>query len=92
MTILSGCDAVDSTSKFQPLPGPAGGSTPESQRDLAEQLLSLLIAKPFVQGVIWNQLTDAEPAQFAHGGLFDDQGLPKPVLATITSLRKQHLM
>jgi len=92
VTLPSGCEAVDPASKFQPMPGFAGGSTPATQRELAEQLLPLLLAKPFVQGVFWNQLTDAEPSQFAHGGLFDAQGRPKPVLATIASLRKQHLM
>jgi hypothetical protein len=74
------------------LPGFAGGATLETQHEMAEQLLSLLLAKPFVQGVIWNQLTDAEPSQFAHGGIFDAQGQPKPVLAAMASLRKQHLM
>ena len=92
ITLPSGWEAVDPTSKFQPLPGFAGGATLETQHELAEQLLSLLMAKPFVQGVIWNQLTDAEPSQFAHGGIFDAQGLPKPVLAAMTTLRKQHLM
>ncbi|MDP6466451.1 MAG: endo-1,4-beta-xylanase [Pirellulaceae bacterium] len=92
ITLPSGCEAVDPTSKFQPLPGFAGGATLETQHELAEQLISLLMAKPFVQGVIWNQLTDAEPSQFAHGGIFDAQGLPKPVLAAMTSLRKQHLI
>lgn len=92
VTLPSGCEVVDTASKFQPMPGFAGGSTPETQQELAEQLLPLLMAKPLVQGIIWNQLTDAEPAEFAHGGIFDAEGLPKPVLATIASLRKQHLM
>jgi hypothetical protein len=92
ITLPSCCDAVDPTSKFQPLPGFAGGATLETQHEMAEQLLSLLLAKPFVQGVIWNQLSDAEPSQFAHGGIFDAQGLPKPVLAAMSSLRKQHLV
>jgi hypothetical protein len=92
ITLPSGCETVDPTSKFQPLPGFAGGATLETQHEMAEQLLSLLLAKPFVQGVIWNQLTDAEPSQFAHGGIFDAQGQPKPVLAAMASLRKQHLM
>lgn len=92
LTLPSGVEAVDPNSKFQPLPNFAGGSTPETQHELAGQLLPLLMAKPFVQGVIWNQLTDAEPCQFAHGGIFDAQGVPKPVVATIASLRKKHLM
>ncbi len=92
LTIPSGCEGGDPSSKFQTLPGFAGGAGPESQQELAEQLLSLLIAKPFVQGVIWNQLSDEAPCEFAHGGMFDGQGLAKPVLATIASLRKQHLM
>ena len=29
------------------------------------------MAKPAVQGVIWNQLRDNQPHDFPHGGLFD---------------------
>ena len=31
------------------------------------------LAKPMVQGVIWNQLRDSDPHDFPHGGLFDDR-------------------
>ena len=66
--------------------------SPRTQAEFAERLLSLLLAKPFVQGIVWNELTDAVPHELAHGGLFDAHSQPKPVLNTITSLRQQHLM
>ncbi len=92
LTIPSGPGATDAAPAFQPLAGFAGGRDPASQQEAAELLLSLLLAKPFVQGVVWNQLRDSESSCFPQGGLFDVQGQPKPVLATMTALRKQHLM
>jgi hypothetical protein len=71
---------------------PEGGPTPQSQKTVVENVVSLLLAKQCVQGIIWNQLNDASPHEFPHGGLFDSQGIAKPVLQTLTSIRQKHLM
>jgi hypothetical protein len=62
-----------------------------AQRTWAEEFLPMLLAKQPVQGIIWNQLLDSQPHAFAHGGLFDAQDLPKPILEFLASLRRQHL-
>jgi hypothetical protein len=62
------------------------------QRRLAQQLLTVLLAKMAVHGIIWNQLFDSEPHPFPHGGLFDGQRRPKPALAAVQELRRQYLV
>ncbi len=61
------------------------------QKQGAQQLLPLLLAKQSVQAVIWNQTFDSVPHRFAHGGLFDAQDRPKPALASLITFRREHL-
>jgi hypothetical protein len=63
----------------------------KAQQSWVAQVVPLLLAKPYVQGVIWNQLRDCEPHEFPHGGLFDLRRQPKPALRTLTSIRQAHL-
>jgi hypothetical protein len=51
----------------------------------------LALAKPGLQGVIWNQLRDSKPHDFPHGGLFDADGHTKPALRTLAMIRQTHL-
>ena len=46
----------------------------DSQLVLASTVAPLLLGRTSVQVVLWNQLTDHEPHEFPHGGLFDAQG------------------
>ncbi len=71
--------------------GDAGLATRESQQQLAHQLVRLLMSKQSVYAVIWSQWSDAQPHEFAHGGLLDAEGKPKPALAALTSIRRKHL-
>jgi hypothetical protein len=64
-------------------------TSPERQQAMLQKLIPLLLAKPSVQGLFWNQLSDAEPCEFAHGGMFDGQSSPKPFLDTLISIRQQ---
>jgi hypothetical protein len=69
----------------------AGGWTEQSQKALVEAYLPLLLAKPSVQAVVWNQWSDAEPHEYPHGGLINRKGLLKPAMKALASLRKTHL-
>jgi len=62
--------------------------TPLRQRTWAERLISLALAKNYVQGVIWNQLSDGRPHDFPNGGLLDSADQPKPVLSALAGLRR----
>jgi hypothetical protein len=65
--------------------------TPSAQQRWVARYLPLLLAKPYLQGVIWNQLSDGAPHEFPHGGLLDGNHRPKPVLGTLTALRQRYL-
>ncbi len=69
----------------------AGGWSEQAQARIVESYLPLLLAKPSVQAVVWNQWSDAEPHEYPHGGLIDRGGGIKPALNALASLRKTHL-
>lgn len=63
----------------------------QSQQNWAAQYLPLMLVKPYLNGVFWNQLRDYEPHAFPHGGLFDLRRQPKPALEQLASFRQAHL-
>jgi len=69
-------------------PLPARMWTPQSQHAWTARYLPMILAKPYVQGVIWNQLRDGQAHDFPHGGLFDPQDQPKPALKTLAQIRR----
>lgn len=78
--------------KIQVLSSEANDVTPESQAAWIEQNVPLLLAKTPVQVVLWNQLSDATPHHYPHGGLFDAQNQPKPALESLRKIRQKLLM
>ncbi len=72
---------------------PVLGSEPKAgwQKYLVEHVLPVLIAKNSVQAIVWNQWTDTQPHEFAHGGLIDATGKAKPALKALAELRKKYL-
>jgi hypothetical protein len=68
-----------------------GSWTDKAQQTWINRWLPVILAKPFVQGVLWNQLRDGEPHEFPHGGLFDLRRHAKPALRILGSLRQAHL-
>jgi hypothetical protein len=67
---------------------PPGKWTAEMQQEWAAQYVPLMLAKPMVQGVIWNQLRDSVPHEFANAGLFDSRNQAKPALHTLAAIRQ----
>jgi hypothetical protein len=63
----------------------------DSQRDWVERHVPLVLAKSAVQVVLWNQLTDAAPHHYPHGGLFDTANKPKPALESLRAIRQNFL-
>lgn len=70
---------------------PPDSWSPKAQQAWVNRYVPLLLAKPCVQGVLWNQLRDAEPHDFPHGGLFDLRRHPKPALRQLASIRTAYL-
>ena len=69
----------------------AGPWTVNRQQAWVARHVPLILAKPFVQGVIWHQLHDSQPHEFPHGGLFDEHDQPKPALDTLAAIRRVHV-
>ncbi|MCE5302951.1 MAG: hypothetical protein LLF97_07565 [Planctomycetaceae bacterium] len=65
--------------------------TPTSQQAWVSRFVPLALAKPMVQGVVWNQLCDAHPHGFPNAGLFDARGRTKPVMRRLTAIRRKYL-
>jgi hypothetical protein len=66
--------------------------TPETQNEWIGRHLPMLLGKSSVQAILWNQLSDCQPHEFPHGGIFDANSQPKPVFETLCSLRSEHLL
>jgi hypothetical protein len=78
-------------SKVRVVSSEDGEVTPESQRAWVEQHVPLLLAKNVVQVVVWNQLSDAAPHHYPHGGLFDAQEKAKPAFESLKKMRRKYL-
>jgi hypothetical protein len=66
-------------------------STPAMDQGLASQLIPLLLSKPSLHALVWNQLSDVEPHEFPHSGVLDHAGNAKPLLSVLGDIRKQLL-
>ena len=67
--------------------GTAGAA--DAQRDWAEAMLNLMLARTPVQVLLWNRLCDEGPRP---SGLIDAQGNSKPALGLMRDLRKGFLL
>ena len=56
-----------------------------------DSLLRMLLAKPTVHAITWNQTSDQLPHGFANAGLWDSQGKAKLLLNSAASLRQRYL-
>ncbi len=78
--------------KIQVLSNDADDVTPATQAAWIERHVPLLLAKSPVQVILWNQLSDATPHHYPHGGVFDAADKPKPALESLRKIRQQLLM
>ncbi|HVA49167.1 MAG TPA: hypothetical protein VNH11_22580 [Pirellulales bacterium] len=67
-----------------------GGWSPENQAAWIKHYVPLLLSKPAVHAIFWNQLFDGEAEEFVAGGLLDPAGKPKPALTALTGLHRKH--
>jgi len=72
------------------VPSAGDDFSPQTQQTWLEAYLPMLLARPTVQAVIWNQLHDTEADDFPHTGLVDGQKHPKPAFSTLATLRRQY--
>lgn len=74
------------------LTGDGSDVSPAMQADWIKRHVPLLLAKSCVQVVMWNQLSDAAPHHYPHGGLFDAENRAKPSMTTLRDIRQRYLM
>jgi GH35 family endo-1,4-beta-xylanase len=84
-------DDPHSNGKARVVSSQADDVTLESQREWVERHVPLVLAKSAVQVVLWNQLSDAAPHPYPHGGLFDAANKPKPALEALRKIRQKFL-
>jgi hypothetical protein len=70
---------------------PDNAWSPAAQQAWAARFVPLALAKPQVQGVIWNQYCDSDRHDFPFGGLLDEGRHAKPSLHTLAAIRKTYL-
>ena len=72
------------------VPSDGDAFTSEAQRAWLESYVPILLSRPIVQGLFWNQLFDAEADDFPATGLIDAAGGNKPAFDALPALRKQY--
>jgi hypothetical protein len=87
----SAADDPHSNGKVRVLSSQPDEVSLESQREWIERHVPLVLAKSAVQVVLWNQLSDAAPHHYPHGGLFDTANKPKPALDALKKIRQKYL-
>ncbi len=65
------------------------GWTPDVQALWAARMFAMVMSKPFVESIVWNNLYDYRGAALPLGGLFDDSGHAKPAYARLIGMRKR---
>jgi GH35 family endo-1,4-beta-xylanase len=87
----SASDDPRAAGKVRVLVGADDVVSPESQQSWIERHVPILLSNGQVQVVVWNQLSDAEPHHYPHGGLFDAEGRPKPALNALRDIRQRYV-
>jgi Glycosyl hydrolase family 10 len=87
----SAAEDSQANGKVRVIASEASEVTPQSQSDWINKHVPLLLAKNAVQIVLWNQLSDAVPHHYPHGGLFDADDKPKPALEALQKIRKLYI-
>src|SRR5690606_12549085 len=62
--------------------------SPELQARWLTQALSVMLGKPYVHSVCWQDLYDSADADMPSGGLMTDTGVAKPAAVALAELRK----
>jgi hypothetical protein len=73
-------------------PATVRGSCAEDQLcDLLATVVPMLLARPTVRAIIWQQTRDEDDVRFPGGGLIDNRGQLKPVGQTWQTCRRRYL-
>ena len=62
-----------------------------TQARVVSEIVRACLAKPAIQGIVWNQLQDGDSPNYPHAGLLTEDAEPKPVLDVLRELRSRYL-
>ncbi len=65
--------------------------TASSQLELIEPILPMLLAKPYVHGIVWDGWTDDTQHFLPNSGLIDQHQSPRPLQKFFSRMRADHL-
>jgi hypothetical protein len=89
---LPGGQTTSGQPPSRPIPGAVpGGWRPAAQKYFIERIVPMLLGKPNVRGVVWDQLRDGEARRFPCSGLLDAHDKPRPGLGSLASMKKGYL-
>ena len=60
---------------------------PDQQRYFLDTVVPMMVARPTVRGIVWNQWGDSDNSYFSGAGLVDADGQPKEMLNFWNELR-----
>ena len=93
LTVPSSADKEEhATGRTHVLSSEGSEVSPATQAAWIERHVPLLMAKAPVQVIVWNQLSDASPHHYPHGGVMDAHDQPKPALESLKKIRQQLLL
>lgn len=61
------------------------------QEKIIEPLLPILLAKPYIHGIVWNGWSDEGDHLLANSGLIDADQQPRPLQKLLAKIRSDHL-
>ncbi len=62
--------------------------SPEAQARWVQQAVGVMLSKPYVHSVCWQDLYDSAAGDMPAGGLLTESGVPKPAAAAFAELRR----
>ncbi len=74
-------------SHHRPVNSSSSNLTDENRITFLKTVMPMMIARPSVHGMIWQQWSDTDDSRFPNSGLVDEQGAPKAIQAALKHIR-----
>jgi len=83
----TGAEITLEDSHHPPINSTSSNLTDENRISFLKTVIPMMIARPSVHGLIWQQWSDTDDSRFPNGGLVDQQGAPKAIQSAIRHIR-----
>ena len=72
---------------YRPVNSTSSNLTDDNRITFLKTVMPMMIARPSVHGMIWQQWSDADDNRFPNSGLVDEKGAPKAIQSAIHHIR-----